>query len=79
MRSLQLSMCRLPAVPKPLAFLDPTLPANCTCAKEDPSDPQSADRIACHPGQSCNDLETLLMIDLEELGLDFEATCVSPF
>ena len=62
-------------MPNPLAALDPTLPANCTCAKEDPNDPLSPDRIPCHPGQSCNDLAALLMLDLSSLGLEFDATC----
>lgn len=62
-------------VPNPLSFLDPSLPANCTCAKEDSSDPFSADRIACHPGQPCNDLAALFMIDFSALGLEFDATC----
>ena len=62
-------------VPNPLAAIDPTLPANCTCAKEDPSDPLSADRIGCHPGATCNDLSALLSSIGLDLMLDFDATC----
>jgi Cys-rich repeat protein len=62
-------------MPNPLAAFDPTLPSVCSCAKEDPMDPLSADRIACHPGQSCNDLGALLMLDLSALGIEFDATC----
>ena len=61
-------------MPNPLAFLDPTLPSSCTCAKENPMDPLSPDRVACHPGQSCNDLSAIFG-DLSALGLDFDATC----
>ena len=62
-------------VPSPLAALDPTAPATCTCAKEDPSDPLSADRISCHPGQSCNDLGAFLNSLGLDLMLEFDATC----
>lgn len=58
-------------VPNAWSFLDPTLPSNCTCAKVDPMDPLSPDRIACHPEQTCNDLSLIL----GDLGLDFDATC----
>ena len=58
-------------VPNALSFLDPTLPSNCTCAKVNPMDPLSPDRIACHPEQTCNDLSSIF----GDLGLDFDATC----
>ena len=70
-------------VPNPLFALDQTLPPNCTCAKEDPSDANSADRISCQPGTTCTDLGAILSsfgLDPMMLGLEFEATCgVSPF
>ena len=62
-------------VPNPLAAFDPTLPANCTCAKENPSDPLSPDRIGCHPGVTCNDLGALLSSIGLDLMLEFDATC----
>jgi Cys-rich repeat protein len=58
-------------MPNAFSFLDPTLPAQCTCAKEDPTDPLSADRIPCHTGQTCTDLSSIL----GDLGLEFDATC----
>jgi hypothetical protein len=61
-------------MPNALSFLDPTLPATCTCAKENPADPLSPDRIACHPGQTCTDLSSILG-DLSAFGLEFDATC----
>lgn len=65
-------------VPNALSFLDPTLPAQCTCAKEDPTDPLSADRIPCHTGQVCTDLSSL-GLDFSALGLEFDATCGAGF
>ena len=65
-------------MPNALAALDPTLPANCTCAKEDPTNPASPDRIACHPGQVCFDLRSLLG-DFLPPDLEFDATCGEGF
>lgn len=68
-------------VPNAWSALNPTLPPNCSCAKEDPSDPLSADRIACQPGTTCTDLGAILSsFGIDTSMLDFEATCgVSPF
>ena len=65
-------------LPNALATLDPTLPMNCTCAKEDPTNPASPDRIACHPGQTCFDLRSTLG-DFLPLDLEYEATCGDGF
>lgn len=65
-------------MPNALAAFDPSLPANCTCAKENPTDPLSPDRIACHPGQLCTDLSSL-GLDFSALGLEFDATCGAGF
>ena len=63
-------------VPNALAFLDPTLPPSCTCAKDNPSDPLSPDRIGCQPGTTCNDLGSLLSgFGIDPSTLEFEATC----
>jgi len=68
-------------VPNPLAALDPSLPPSCSCAKEDPSDLLSGDRIGCQPGTTCNDLGAFLAsLGLDPSAFEFEATCgVSPF
>jgi hypothetical protein len=46
--------------PNALAMFDPTLPGSCSCAKENPMDIASPDRIPCHPGQTCLDLSAFL-------------------